>query len=61
MTLYYAVSVIIALVGVIVSVTLASYSAGNKVGRIEEKMDRVTRDVSEIRGMFTLTLKKPDV
>lgn len=61
MILYYAVTVIIALVGVLVSVVLSSYTAGNKVGRMEEKIERMSRDVSEIRGMFTLTLKKPEV
>lgn len=57
--LYYLVTVIISLVGIIVSVVTAGFIAGNRVGKLEGKIDSVSRDVSEIRGMFTLTLKKP--
>lgn len=59
MALYYAVTVIITLVGVTVSVISAAFIAGNKTGNMESKIDTLTRDISEIRGMFTLTLKKP--
>jgi len=55
-----AISIIISLLGVLVSVVTSTIVVGIRWGKMETKIDTVTRDIAEIRGMFTLTLKKPD-
>ena len=60
MPIYIAITIIISLVGVIVSVISSTLIVGVKWGKMETKIDTLTRDVSQIMGMFTLTLKKPD-
>lgn len=50
---------LISVAGVIISVCCSVFAAGIRFGKLEGKIDNMTRDVSEIRGMFTLTPRVP--
>ena len=58
MTLDAAISAIIALIGIIISITTAAFIAGNRVGGMEGRLNSIEKDVAEIKGMFRLTLRK---
>jgi hypothetical protein len=42
----------------IASVTVSSFITGARWGRMEGTVRSIERDLSEIKGMFTLTLKE---
>lgn len=51
------ISVIISLVGVILSVVLSVFIAGTKWGRVESKMEFMSDRLAKIEGMFTLRIR----
>ena len=51
------ISVIISLVGMIVSITVSAFISGAWKGRIETTMGDMSRRLANIEGMFKLTLK----
>ena len=53
-------TILISLTGVVLSLLGSAFIAGIRVGKLESKIDGAVKDIAEIRGMFTLTLRKPD-
>lgn len=55
------VSILIAAIGVVVSVCSAMFVAGSRWGRVEGDMRSMSDRLAKIEGMFTLQLKnQPD-
>lgn len=55
-----ALSLVIAAVGVLVSVCSSMFVAGSRWGRIEGDMRGMSERLARIEGMFTLKLREPD-
>jgi hypothetical protein len=53
-----AISAIISVIGVLISVCASMFIAGTRWGRIESKVNGIEKDMAEIKGMFKLTLKE---
>lgn len=41
----------------VISVSASAFISGTRWGRLEQKVQNISEDISEIKGMFTLTLK----
>jgi hypothetical protein len=54
---YIAISICIALVGVVVSVVTATFAAGSKWGTMNATMTTISERLARIEGMFELKLK----
>lgn len=55
-----ALSILIAAVGVVVSVCCSMFVAGSRWGRIEGDMRSMSDRLAKIEGMFTLKLRQRD-
>ncbi len=53
-----SIEVIIALVGVLISILSSVYASGKRNGIIESKMDYMNDRLAKIEGMFTLTIRQ---
>lgn len=53
-------SILIAAVGVVVSICCSMFVAGSRWGRIEGDMRSMSDRLAKIEGMFTLKLREPD-
>jgi len=55
-----SLSILIAVVGVVVSICSSMFVAGSRWGRIEGDMRGMSERLARIEGMFTLKLREPD-
>jgi hypothetical protein len=53
-------SLVIAGIGVVVSICSSMFVAGSRWGRIEGDMRSISDRLAKIEGMFTLQLRDPD-
>lgn len=49
--------VVIAALGVIVSVSVSAFISGMRWGAMSSKMTQLEKDIAEIKGMFVLRLR----
>lgn len=55
-----AIEILIAAVGVVISVASSMFVAGSRWGRVEGDMRSMSDRLARIEGMFTLKLREPD-
>lgn len=55
-----ALSIVIAVCGLVLSVCCSTFVAGSRWGRIEGDMRSMSDRLAKIEGMFTLQLRDPD-
>jgi hypothetical protein len=55
-----SVQIVIAAVGVVVSICCSMFVAGSRWGRIEGDMRSMSDRLAKIEGMFSLRLRDPD-
>lgn len=54
------IEAIIAAVGVLMSAGISVFVAGYRTGKLEAQITSMSRDISEIKGMFVLRLRDND-